>query len=200
MSSFNFSFLSDLQSYKGNGSSSLSTSSSSSSTQSNKHNKTIKKREPNFKKKKAYTISKYQPFEDEVDASQYPPKFEEYPIQNGQPEQSYYTMMNKPMPKKDLVEPMYAKNQQETNITENMETREPYKAYSYMTNYYGNLGNSGLSNEKLEEKLNQLIYLLEKQQDENTENMVEELILYVFLGIFIIFVLDSFMKIGRKMK
>lgn len=194
MSSFNFSFLSDLQSYKGNG--------SSSSSQSNKHNKTIKKREPNFKKK-VYTISKYQPFEDEVDASQYPPKFEEYPIQNGQPEQSYYTMMNKPIAKKDLVEPMYAKNNQQNtqeNIRENMETKEPYKAYSYMTNYYGNLGNSGLSNEKLEEKLNQLIYLLEKQQDENTENMVEELILYVFLGIFIIFVLDSFMKIGRKMK
>lgn len=199
MSSFNFSFLSDLQSYKGNG---------STSTQSNKHNKTIKKREPNFKKKKAYTISKYQPFEDELDASNYPPKFEEYPIQNGQPEQSYYTMMNKPMPKNDLVEPMYARdskqkqNKQESNITENMETKEPYKAYSYMTNYYGNLGNSGLTttNEKLEEKLNQLIYLLEKQQDENTENMVEELILYVFLGIFIIFVLDSFMKIGRKMK
>ena len=30
--------------------------------------------------------------------------------------------------------------------------------------------------------------------------MVEELILYVFLGIFIIYVLDTFVKIGNKYK
>ena len=47
------------------------------------------------------------------------------------------------------------------------------------------------------EKLNYMIYLLEEQRDERTGQVTEELILYLFLGIFTIFVLDTFVKTGR---
>ena len=37
----------------------------------------------------------------------------------------------------------------------------------------------------------------EEQQDEKTENVTEELILYLFLGVFVIFVVDSFARAGK---
>jgi hypothetical protein len=49
----------------------------------------------------------------------------------------------------------------------------------------------------LMEKLNYMIYLLEEQRDEKTGQITEELILYVFLGVFTLFVLDSFVKHGK---
>ena len=50
---------------------------------------------------------------------------------------------------------------------------------------------------ELIEKLNYMIYLLEEQRDEKTSHITEELILYVFLGIFTLFVLDAFVKTGK---
>ena len=57
-----------------------------------------------------------------------------------------------------------------------------------------------IKHEKLDgtlEKLNHIIHLLEKQQDEKTETVMEELILYLFLGVFVIFSIDSFAKVGK---
>lgn len=54
-----------------------------------------------------------------------------------------------------------------------------------------------MQNDKLMEKINYMIYLLEQQQSEKTSNITEEFILYTFLGIFIIFVVDSFARTGR---
>ena len=42
-----------------------------------------------------------------------------------------------------------------------------------------------------------MIFLLEEQRDERTGQVTEELILYLFLGIFTIFVLDTFVKTGK---
>ena len=53
------------------------------------------------------------------------------------------------------------------------------------------------SNKELNEKLNYLIYLLEDDRELKTHNVTEEVILYAFLGIFIIFVLDTFNKGGK---
>lgn len=47
------------------------------------------------------------------------------------------------------------------------------------------------------EKLNYMIHLLEEQQEEKTSNVTEELILYMFLGVFVIFVVDSFARAGK---
>lgn len=50
------------------------------------------------------------------------------------------------------------------------------------------------------DKLNYMIHLLEEQQDERTGNVTEEVILYCFLGIFIIFVVDSFVRVGKYVR
>jgi hypothetical protein len=57
-----------------------------------------------------------------------------------------------------------------------------------------------LKHEKLDgtlEKLNHIIHLLEQQQDEKTETVMEELILYLFLGFFVIYIIDSFFRAGK---
>ena len=65
--------------------------------------------------------------------------------------------------------------------------------------YYTQLAKSPLisSNDELMEKLNYMINLIENQQEERTENETEELVLYLFLGVFVIFVVDSFARAGK---
>ena len=55
----------------------------------------------------------------------------------------------------------------------------------------------GSNNDVLLNKINYMINLLEDQQDERTNNVTEEVVLYSFLGIFIIFVVDSFARVGK---
>ena len=40
-------------------------------------------------------------------------------------------------------------------------------------------------------------HLLEENKDEKTQNVTEELVLYMFLGVFTIFVVDSFARAGK---
>jgi hypothetical protein len=61
-------------------------------------------------------------------------------------------------------------------------------------------GNLQPSQDVLLQKLNYMINLLEEQQDEKTNNVTEEVVLYSFLGIFIIFVIDSFARVGKYVR
>ena len=82
--------------------------------------------------------------------------------------------------------------QQSTDITD-----------GYLNTYvpqYTKLNNSkdlSGSEDSLMKKLNYMIHLLEEQQDQRTENVTEELVLYSFLGIFVIFVVDAFARAGK---
>jgi len=53
------------------------------------------------------------------------------------------------------------------------------------------------NNNKLLKKLDYIIHLLEEQHNEKTNHITEELILYLFLGLFILFVLDSFARASK---
>lgn len=68
--------------------------------------------------------------------------------------------------------------------------------YSGNTNSFGQTSNNEC-NQVLIEKLNYMINLLEEQQDQKTESVTEEVVLYSFLGVFIIFIVDSFTKVGK---
>jgi hypothetical protein len=52
-------------------------------------------------------------------------------------------------------------------------------------------------NELIMDKLNFIVNLLEDQQDAKTATVTEEVVLYSFLGIFMIFVVDSFTRAGK---
>ena len=53
---------------------------------------------------------------------------------------------------------------------------------------------------KLMEKINYMIHMLEGLEGEKTDNIMEEFILYTFLGVFIIFVLDSFSRTAKYIR
>ena len=59
------------------------------------------------------------------------------------------------------------------------------------------IGAGGAPDGKLMEKINYMIHLLEEKHNEKTNNITEEFILYSFLGVFIIYVCDSFARAGK---
>ena len=100
-------------------------------------------------------------------------------------------------------------------------TKEPFKGLTYSTisheannndaymrpfvpYYTSQMTQEPLNDKKgkdpLLEKLNYMILLLEEQQNDRTEHITEELILYFFLGIFMIFMVDSFARSGKYVR
>ena len=61
----------------------------------------------------------------------------------------------------------------------------------------GSGAGASASKDQLLEKLNYMIHLLEEKRDEKTGHVMEEVILYSFLGVFIIFIVDSFARAGK---
>jgi hypothetical protein len=74
-----------------------------------------------------------------------------------------------------------------------------YKQYApYNYNRLSNeLSGPGANSDEFIEKLNYIIHMLEEQHSERTEHVMEELVLYCFLGVFIIFIVDSFARAGK---
>ena len=81
-------------------------------------------------------------------------------------------------------------------IQKNPVNKQYYNNESQMHGY----GNLQPTQDVLLQKLNYMINLLEEQQDEKTNNVTEEVVLYSFLGIFIIFVIDSFARVGKYVR
>ena len=86
-------------------------------------------------------------------------------------------------------------------INENDMAQNNYQQYmnTYVPYYSkpSNQANLHGSKDQLMKKLNYMIHLLEKQEDEKTSNVTEELVLYMFLGVFTIFCVDSFARAGK---
>jgi hypothetical protein len=78
----------------------------------------------------------------------------------------------------------------------NVNNRQYYNSGNMNTN----MNYSGNNEDLLLQKLNYMINLLEEKQDERTNNVTEEVVLYSFLGIFIIFVIDSFARVGKYVR
>ena len=79
--------------------------------------------------------------------------------------------------------------------------KQYYQQYvPYFNQMSDDMGPNGANKDELLNKLNQIIYLLEEQQDEKTGHITEEIILYSFLGIFIIFIVDSFARAGKYVR
>ena len=100
----------------------------------------------------------------------------------------------------------YGPSQQDLGVSNN-----PYSNYRRIyepsqlrvpDNYYSKmgLGSQPTMDNKLLEKINYMIYMLEQQQNEKTSNITEEFILYLFLGVFIIFIVDAFSRTGKYVR
>jgi hypothetical protein len=117
--------------------------------------------------------------------------------------------------KKDMNDDTQHISQYSTSIANSQKTG-PYKANDTPSGVYSNYKQSyeaptrlqfpysqssmPMSDDRLIEKINYMIHLLEEQQVEKTSNITEEFILYTFLGVFIIFVADSFARSGKYIR
>ena len=59
---------------------------------------------------------------------------------------------------------------------------------------------NGANKDELLERLHQIIFMLEEHKNNKNANSTEEIILYFFLGIFIIFIIDSFARVGKYVR
>lgn len=100
------------------------------------------------------------------------------------------------------VQPVVAKSNDAAMTVEGFQNLTP----DFNTDYYKKLvplytsaAGSGSMDDSSEllRKLNQIIHMLEEQSDSRTGSVNEELILYCFLGIFTIFLVDSFARAGK---
>ena len=87
------------------------------------------------------------------------------------------------------------------NITKNSNVSNYNDSYNLKYNASSQNPNTiNYDNNKLISKLEYIIHLLEEQHNEKTNYITEELILYLFLGIFILFVLDSFARASKYVR
>jgi len=160
-------------------------------TKNIKRNRTYKRRIQPSKKVKNFleamdTNNGPSDFDDTPGTYTEPPRYE--PIQKKKPEQK---------PEESNTD---SPIESFTQLPESAYKPGNQKYYSQYVPYFTNAVNNpriDASQEELMKKLNYMIHLLEEQQDEKTSNIAEELILYLFLGIFVIFVVDSFARAGK---
>ena len=111
---------------------------------------------------------------------------------------------------------MNTTNHELENPSDSYDSNENISSNNFNNKVYSNLEDSYKSNldflpknlsqntlddnYKLLSKLDYIIHLLEEQHNEKTNHINEELILYLFLGIFMIFVLDSFARASKYIR
>ena len=130
-----------------------------------------------------------------------PPKAESSGVEKTNTSETTFVRNNEPKPidMQDTISAnTYASNLSTTinSVDDFYKISPPSKVFN--AQYYNNSTNN--NNELLMKKLNYMIHLLEEQQDERTSNVTEEVIMYSFLGIFIIFIVDSFVRVGKYVR
>ena len=110
----------------------------------------------------------------------------------------------KPLPP---VEPVQMVKPNQYHLQQPNQERVPLeeRVNNYNESYYASIPyqnnvDQNIKNKELLHKLNYIITLLEEQKDEKTNNVIEEVILYTFLGIFIIFIIDSFARASKYVR
>jgi hypothetical protein len=117
------------------------------------------------------------------------------------------------------VKPLYSiSNSSSSNSSDNAVISNPYSSYRdvYLgdskmgeVSYFKNNqmksdgekpSSSSSSSDRIMEKLNRMLHILEEQQFEPTKHITEEFILYTFLGVFVIYIVDSFTRAGKYIR
>ena len=112
---------------------------------------------------------------DENTISEYPQKYSEKPMSRLEQHRQFVSNI------KNNIHP----------LNSSLEMNEcPVHAHDKMTD----------DQKELNEKISYMIKLLEDQKHEKTEGVFEDVILYSFLGIFMIFLVESFTKAGKYVR
>lgn len=88
----------------------------------------------------------------------------------------------------------------QSQLLANASAQEYYKQFTMPTASSPQMSMQKPQSDDLLDKLNYMIHLLEHQKQQKSEDVLEEMVLYLFLGIFIIYILDNFAKIGKYVR
>lgn len=163
-------------------------------SQKKRKNRTIKKKSTKKVKEFLNTMGSIEN-EEEDDLADFTPEFKQFPPNpelTRTPEEK-----TEDINQTDNAVSPEAFTQLDTNKTKNMNYQNYFNTYVPYYNKATNNANLHGSRDELMRKLNYMIHLLEENKDEKTQNVTEELVLYMFLGVFTIFVVDSFARAGK---
>jgi hypothetical protein len=119
---------------------------------------------------------------------------------SGYPDNPYMQLMQQQMQKQQKqshFQNQYSQQQMHQYQQPQMGQQMGQQQQQQMGQSQNKYSNPSSEHEILLQKLNYMINLLEQNQDERTNNVTEEIVLYSFLGIFIIFIVDSFVRVGK---
>jgi len=89
----------------------------------------------------------------------------------------------------------------QSNYSNYQAVYDPTQNRRFPSPYNNSIGQTTTTiDSRIMEKINYMIHMLENMENEKTANVTEEFILYTFLGVFIIFVVDSFSKGGKYVR
>jgi hypothetical protein len=133
-----------------------------------------------------------------------PPSYEGFqnpsnPLQQPPPKINRNYSGISPMPNVGYL-PGNAPSNTYTNYSTGFKETSNYKPPHYSQLLQGGGNHPNVMNDKLMEKINYMIHLLEEQQLEKTNNITEEFILYCLLGVFMIYTMDSFARAGKYVR
>jgi hypothetical protein len=166
--------------------------------ENNKNTKKNKKDKPNKKssQKVAELLNYIEGFTDDEDGDD----LEDYNKSQETEERGEFppnpVLTNQPEDKTESDEPITVESFSKLDNTKKI-NNDYYNNYIPYYTKMSNNSNVHGSKDELMSKLNYMIHLLEENKDEKTQNVTEELVLYLFLGVFVIFVVDSFAKVGK---
>ena len=99
-----------------------------------------------------------------------------------------------PVIRKDIGESNYGANN--LNIAKLSNYQTSYEIP--VSPYYSKMGiGQSVGQDKVMEKINYLIHMLELERDEKNDTVLHDFILFSFVGIFVIFICDSFSRGGK---
>ena len=89
------------------------------------------------------------------------------------------------------------------NTNKSMHRPSDYsQAYETPVNkpYYSTTTTNDKGDKNISDTLSYIVHLLQEQQNEKTNNTMEEYVLYILLGTFVIFIVDSFSRGGKYIR
>lgn len=161
---------------------------------SKRKNKTIKKR---TKKVEKFLNGLASMNDDSSDLADFKPEVDDFPPQPELTKQPDPVKENSQIDMEDDPVTPEGFSTIDQNEAANLNYQNYYNTYVPYYNTPTNNANLHGSKDELMKKLNYLIHMMEENKDEKTQNVTEELVLYMFLGVFTIFVVDSFARAGK---
>ena len=108
-------------------------------------------------------------------------------------------ILSPPIIRKEMGEMNYGANNLNLAKLSNYQTsyEAPSNTYYSKMGLGGSGGGNNQGSDKIMEKINYLIHMLETERDEKNDTIIQDFVLYTFLGVFIIFIVDSFSRGGK---